>query len=152
MALAGIRLRTAVVKDMETLAAIEQESFPDPSWTAADFLRYDCTVAEIQMPETEMPVIAGFLVSMETFPGTAETPPEREILNLAVAVDFRRLGIAKRLLNREIQRRATLHLEVRESNVAAVHLYRNAGFTDMSVRRNYYDNPVESAIVMCLKW
>ena len=152
MALAGIRLRTVVANDLETLAAIEQDSFPDPSWTAADFLRYDCSVAEIQMPDTEMPIVVAFLVSRETFPGTTETPPEREILNLAVAVDFRRLGIASRLLNREIQRGATLFLEVRESNVAAVHLYKNAGFTDISRRRNYYDNPVESAIVMCLKW
>ncbi len=150
MALARILLRKAIPGDLDALTAIEQESFPYPSWTAPDFLKYDCTVAEIQTVE-KTTKIAGFLVSTENFRGTPETPPEREILNLAVAIEFRRLGVGSRLLKNEIQRGATLFLEVRETNTAALHLYRNAGFKNISVRRNYYDNPIESAIVMCMK-
>lgn len=141
-----IRLRTANASDLQTLAAIEQQSFPDPSWTESDFLRYDCTVAEVD----SKPV--GFIVSRETYCGSADTPPEREILNLAVAAEFRRRSIGSKLIQYESQRGADLFLEVRESNAPAIHLYRNAGFTELSLRRDYYENPRESAIVMRLKW
>jgi len=138
--------RPATPADAEALAEIELESFPDPSWSAEDFLRCDCSVVEIDG------TVAGFLVSRENFPGDADTPPEREIVNLAVKERFRRLGVARTLLRREIERGAAIFLEVRASNVAAIQLYKNAGFIEISRRRQYYDNPVESAIVMCLKW
>jgi ribosomal-protein-alanine N-acetyltransferase len=142
-----IRLRPASSADAEALAAIEQESFPDPSWTSDDFLKYDCVVAEVGL----IPSIGGFLVSRETFPGTAEAPAEREILNLAVAVQFRRLGIARALLENELKRAAEVFLEVRRSNAPAIQLYKTAGFIEVSQRCAYYDNPVESAIVMRTK-
>jgi len=141
-----VRLRPATPADAAALAAIELESFPDPSWTDDDFLRYDCIVAEIGT------IVGGFLVSREISSGTADTPPEREILNLAIKPEFRRLGLAATLLANELKRAANIFLEVRESNVAAVQLYKNAGFIEISRRRDYYDNPVESAIVMRTKW
>jgi ribosomal-protein-alanine N-acetyltransferase len=139
-------LRPAAPADAAALAAIELESFPDPSWTAEDFLRYDCTVAELGS------IVAGFLVSRETFSGSPDTPPEREVLNIAVKPEFRRQGLAALLLGHELKRKANIFLEVRESNVGAIQLYKNAGFMQLSRRRHYYDNPRESAIVMRLKW
>ncbi len=132
--------------DAAALAAIELQSFPDPSWTSEDFLRYDCTVAELDT------VIVGFLVSRETFSGTPDTPPEREVLNIAVKPEFRRQGFGALLLDHEVKRKANIFLEVRESNGPAIQLYKNAGFIQLSRRRDYYDNPRESAIVMRLKW
>ena len=145
------RLRLAIESDLSSLAAIEQESFPDPSWTAPDFLRYDCTVAEVDVG-LETSEIAGFLVSRENFPGSANCRPEREVLNLAVSARFRRSGIASGLLANEVGRRTDVFLEVRESNAPAIHLYKKAGFTVVAQRTDYYDNPIESAIVMRLKW
>jgi len=145
----ALTVRPATPADADALAEIELEAFAgDSSWTAEDFLRYDCSVAEIDG------TMAGFLVSRETFPGyvLSDTPPEREIVNFAVSKRFRRLGVARNLLLHERKRRAILFLEVRESNVAAIQLYKNAGFMEISRRRDYYDNPVESAIVMRLKW
>jgi len=142
----ALTLRAATPADAEALAKIELEAFPDPSWTAEDFLRYDCSVAEMDG------TIAGFLVSRENFAGDADTRAEREIVNLAVQEGFRRMGVARNLLRREIERGAAVFLEVRASNVAAIQLYKNAGFIEISRRRDYYDNPVESAIVMSLKW
>jgi ribosomal-protein-alanine N-acetyltransferase len=139
-------LRPATPADAAALIAIELESFPDPSWTAEDFLRYECTVAELDT------VIAGFLVSRETFAGASDTPPEREVLNIAVRPAFRRQGLGALLLENELKRQANIFLEVRESNVAAIQLYKKAGFIQISRRRDYYDSPRESAIVMRLKW
>jgi ribosomal-protein-alanine N-acetyltransferase len=138
-------LRPAAPADAPALAEIELEAFPDPSWTAEDFLRYDCTVAAVNGE------IAGFLVSREIFAGGGGAPPEREIVNLAVRKSFRRQGLAAQLLRHELRRGASLFLEVRESNGAAIQLYKNAGFSEVSRRCDYYDNPVESAIVMLVK-
>jgi ribosomal-protein-alanine N-acetyltransferase len=113
-------------------------SFADPSWHAADFLRYDCTVAEIDGR------IAGFVVSRSVH-------LEREILNLAVAPEWRRCGVAKALLEQQLARGATHFLEVRESNLAARALYHTLGFQEIGRRLGYYDRPAESAIVMRMK-
>jgi ribosomal-protein-alanine N-acetyltransferase len=139
------QLRPAATADAPALAEIELEAFPDPSWTAEDFLLYNCTVAEVNGQ------VAGFLVSRETFAGDKDAPPEREIVNLAVRTGFRRQGLAKQLIQHEMRRAASIFLEVRESNAAAIQLYKNAGFKEVSRRRDYYDNPVESAIVMSVK-
>ena len=135
-------LRSATADDIPVLLEIEQESFSSQAWDARNFLRYDCTVALVDGR------IAGFLVARQTFAGTAGTPPEREILNLAVASRFRCLGIATVLLKSELQFEATHFLEVRESNVAARTLYRKLGFVEIGTRRDYYNDPIEKAIVM----
>jgi ribosomal-protein-alanine N-acetyltransferase len=85
-------------------------------------------------------VLAGFLVWRRI------APDEIEILNLAVATSFRRQGIAKALLSAVPQ--AGIFLEVRASNLPARALYRSAGFTEIGIRKAYYQNPAEGAIVM----
>ena len=77
--------------------------------------------------------------------------PEREILNLAVAPNYRRSRVATALLKHELSREATHFLEVRESNVAAVALYRKCGFVEVGRRAGYYEFPTETAIVMSMK-
>ena len=139
-------LRPATEADLPALLEIEQQSFSHPNWTADDFLENDCTVAEIDGE------IGGFLVAREIFPGDATSPPEREILNLAVAVPFRRRGVASALLKYELGRKAICFLEVRESNLAAQKLYRKFGFTEIAERPHYYQHPKERAIVMKMKW
>ena len=113
---------------------------------ADTFLRYDCTVAEVGWPNSR-----SFLVSREIFAGIDTAPPEREILNLAVAPAFRRAGLATLMLQFEFRNSAIYLLEVRESNSAARALYQRLGFTEISRRRDYYDNPAETAIVMRLE-
>ena len=79
---------------------------------------------------------------------------ELHINNLAVLPTCRRQGVASALLARVIEvgaglgsRRATL--EVRHSNDAARRLYGGFGFVVAGVRRGYYTNPVEDALVLC---
>jgi ribosomal-protein-alanine N-acetyltransferase len=141
MALAAL-FRPATEDDVTALLAVEAEAFSVLVWPADTFLRYECTVADIGGQ------IAGFLVSRQTFGGDETAPPEREILNLAVAPAYRRQGIATALMHLEFRKKATFVLEVRESNSAAQALYRQLGFAEISRRRDYYDHPRESAIVM----
>ena len=139
-------IRQANPADVPILVEIEQASFSHPSWTGRDFMANECQIAEVDSQ------IAGFLVSRQVFPGDAQTPPEREILNLAVAPSFRRIGIASALLQHQLTQKAIYFLEVRESNVAAQALYRRFGFIEIGRRPSYYRSPVETALVMRLKW
>ncbi|AMX01663.1 ribosomal protein S18-alanine N-acetyltransferase [Microbulbifer thermotolerans] len=82
---------------------------------------------------------------------------EAEILDIAVAPDWRRRGIAGALLQRLIAglpRQITrVLLEVRASNVAALSLYRKLGFYEDGVRKNYYPaegGGREDAVLMSL--
>jgi ribosomal-protein-alanine N-acetyltransferase len=134
-------VRPATEPDLAAMDEIEKASFAD-HWAAKGFLEYSCLVAEIKEE------IAGFLVSREIFAGSRQAPPEREILNLAVAPRFRRRGIAALLLGHELNHRAIFYLEVRESNTAARVLYGKFGFREISRRTGYYRHPPETAIVM----
>ncbi len=142
MAVVNATLRTATEADVPALAELEKLAFEVPNWPADTFLRYDCTVAEVAGK------MVGFLVSRQIFAGSKDAPPEREVLNLAVAPDYRRAGLATLLMQFELRRRAVFLLEVRESNAPALALYRRLGFAEISRRRDYYDHPRETAIVM----
>ena len=80
------------------------------------------------------------MVSRMTAPG------EAEILNLAVAIQERRRGVGAALI--ESLDEPDVFLEVRQSNVSAQSLYRKLGFRVAGERKDYYDDPVESAFVM----
>lgn len=138
-------LRPANSSDLPALLEIEAQSFNEPNWSAPDFTRYDTVVAEWDG------AIVGFLVSRQTFPGDRDAPPEREILNVAVAQHLRRHGIATLLLRHALACPAIYFLEVRESNLAAQYLYRRVGFVAIGSRPKYYSHPEETAIVMQLK-
>jgi ribosomal-protein-alanine N-acetyltransferase len=130
---------------MAALIDIEKESFSSPNWKVGDFLKYDCSILESDGR------IAGFLVSREVFAGDAASSAQREILNVAVAPPFRRLGLATALISMELKRPAEVFLEVRQSNVAAQELYRKLGFVEVGRRPKYYQSPTETAIVMNMK-
>jgi ribosomal-protein-alanine acetyltransferase len=81
---------------------------------------------------------------------------EAEVLNIAVAEKHRRHGNARFLLGRflELVRQHGIRdvfLEVRESNLPAIALYRKFGFSTSGRRPNYYRDPQEAAILLHLK-
>lgn len=87
------------------------------------------------------------------FAGIMVIVDEAELLNIAVAPEFRRQGIGSMLLGRMMQeaeqtRAFRLLLEVRESNFTARELYRQHQFVEIGTRREYYHNPVEDAVIM----
>ncbi|WP_105145613.1 ribosomal protein S18-alanine N-acetyltransferase [Streptococcus suis] len=73
---------------------------------------------------------------------------EMEILQIAVKVDFQRLGIASQLMAAVMDWKGDIFLEVRESNSAAQALYTRQHFTKIGKRKDYYRNPVEDAVMM----
>lgn len=104
---------------------------------AAAFLCYECLVAATPNQ------VVGFLAWRRLAPG------ECELLQIETATPFRRQGVARRLLRELLkQENATVFLEARRSNTAALHLYESEGFTRVGVRRDYYSAPEEDAIVL----
>jgi [ribosomal protein S18]-alanine N-acetyltransferase len=78
---------------------------------------------------------------------------EAEILNLAVTQGMRRQGEGRALIGHVLQwfadrRVSRVFLEVRESNAGAIAFYRGLGFMTVGTRRDYYQDPKESATVM----
>ncbi len=130
-------IRPAQPGDIPEMAAIQATAPEASQWQPGDYLTFDCQVALIEGR------IAGFVVTRRVAEG------EREILNVAVHPQHRRLGIATELLRREIARWPGAHfLEVRESNTPARRLYERLGFETAGSRPGYYDNPTETGIVM----
>lgn len=82
---------------------------------------------------------------------------EGYITNIAVLPEYRRQGIAGKLLQvflnfATANKLSFLTLEVRESNVAAIVLYGSRGFRSVGRRKNYYQHPKEDAILMTLEF
>ena len=80
---------------------------------------------------------------------------DADITNIATHPDYRRRGAAAAVLQaltafaRE-HGSSSLHLEVRASNVPAIALYERFGFAVDGIRKNYYKNPTENAVLMTL--
>jgi ribosomal-protein-alanine N-acetyltransferase len=140
-----VSIRSAESSDLDALVSLENQCFRSPNWVAADFLKYQCRVAE------KAGEIIGFIVWREVFTGDPANPAERDILNVAVAPDFRRQGIATALISHVLTPPGEVFLEVRESNLAAQELYRKLGFCEVGRRYGYYQSPDETAIVMQMK-
>ena len=130
-------IRRGEAGDLEAVAAIQSASPEAAHWPMADYLQYEFTVALVGQ------TVAGFLVWRPLAPG------ECEVLNLVVALPFRRQGIARELLKPLLNLRDNeIFLEVRESNQAARIFYKSMEFREVNVRRKYYESPLETAIVM----
>ena len=132
-----VQIRPAQTADLDEIAAIQATAQEASQWLPQDYLTFDCHLA------IRNGKIAGFIVSRLI------DEHEREILNVAVRPDVRRLGVATELLQAEFTRWPGSHfLEVRESNIAAQRLYERLGFRAIGRRPGYYENPTETGIVM----
>lgn len=141
-----VTLRPFREGDLQALAELERRCFAIP-WSrdalAATFLHGDGR-ATVAVSETG--AVLGYI-------GVRPLPDALEILNLAVAPEVRRTGIARRLLAGADAEAATLGrptvlLEVRDGNLPARQLYRSAGFLETGRRRRYYADTGEDAILM----
>ena len=72
-----------------------------------------------------------------------------EILAIAAVEEYRNKGIAQELLDKI--KTKDIFLEVRESNKIAINFYKKNKFKEISIRKNYYSEPTENAIIMKLE-
>ena len=141
-------LRTLGQSDAPMLAVLEKECFSCP-WSEESF--YECL-------SNERFYFVGLFESDELvgYGGMTTVLDEGDVANIAVRSDKRGQGLGKTILNalcEEAQKRGVvyLHLEVRESNAPARHLYESFGFTVDGIRKNYYTKPQENAVLMTKK-
>lgn len=128
---------------LDDIIEIEKRSFERP-WTKEMFAGSAENEAVDFKVIVEDNKVAGYCLSQTV---CAET----EILNIAVAPEFRRRSFGKELLKSALEeaknkKAETVFLEVRESNAAAINLYASFGFNKIGKRKKYYVD--EDAIVL----
>ncbi len=141
-------LRTLSESDAPMLALLEKECFSCP-WSEESF--FECL-------GNERFYFVGLFEDGELvgYGGLTTVLDEGDVANIAVRTDKRGRGLGKTLLNalcEEAQKRGVvyLHLEVRESNAPARHIYESFGFNVDGIRKNYYTKPQENAVLMTKK-
>jgi len=139
-----ILVRPMTGADLDQVLAIEQQSFPLP-WTSEHFRDELASPHAFPLVAVADGEIAGYLCLTQVL-------DEGEILDVAVAGEFRGRGIGRLLVTEAFRRfrergAARVFLEVRVSNVAAITLYRSMGFQESGRRKRYYENG-EDALLM----
>ncbi len=143
--MAGLIIRELQDKDIEILSRIEAASFSMP-WSAEDFtnlLKHDYCLYLVAEFDGTVAGCCGMTISCN----------EGNIDNVVVAEEFRGRGIAGELLQELIARGGmqgveAYTLEVRVSNSAAIHIYEKLGFVSEGIRPDFYEKPVEDAMIM----
>ena len=142
----NVELRRLEADDLAEVEAIERESYPTP-WSRAMF------DAELRKPSS---LALGAFTGDQVLVGYAFVSRYVDawhVMNVAVSLAFRRRGIAVALLERLFEITATdprrgYTLEVRVSNTGAIALYEKLGFEARGVRRGYYTDNREDALIM----
>jgi ribosomal-protein-alanine N-acetyltransferase len=134
-------------EDIEHVIAIERASFQFP-WSTRFFLEE----LQVECARSVLAEIDGRIVGYVLFWLLSE---EVDIHNIAVHPDFRRQGVGRRLLEQVVaaargQQCIRVTLDVRRSNSAAQNLYRSLGFAMRGLRKGYYSDNGEDALVMAL--
>jgi ribosomal-protein-alanine N-acetyltransferase len=131
--------------DLDQVAEIEKVSMPSP-WAKELFEEELKREAAHYFVVEENGRVVGYM-------GYWKAPEEAHIINLAVDPAFRQKGVGSEMMERCLRfaynqgaRLATL--EVRESNLAAQALYEKMDFRTVAIRKNYYSDNQENAVVM----
>ena len=142
-----VAIRSATLKDIPAILALEQRSSSAAHWTREQYNK---------LVENGIVLLAEEAGSLCGFICAQAAAGEWEIENVVVAAEFLRRGIANKLLC-ELMRRAqsenasAILLEVRDANRPARRLYEKNGFREAGRRRAYYKDPAEDAILYSLR-
>lgn len=141
-----VSVRAAVRSDLPAVTAIECDAFSDP-WPDSAFREaMEAEQTHFAVATARAGAVVAYLIGW--FAGG-----DGEIANIAVATEARGHGIGGRLLDEALavawdRGSATVHLEVRASNLPAQALYASRGFVPVGRRQGYYREPLEDAIVL----
>ena len=151
----GVKIRSMTMDDIAAVAAMEAEIFSD-AWSenlyreTLESGRYDCWVLEVVESDgagsVKEPKLAGYFCGQIIF-------DEAEVHRIAVDLKLRGLGYGQALMEDFLHRVqemgvVTVLLEVRAGNVPAIGLYEKHGFISIGVRKGYYQNPREDALIL----
>ena len=139
-------VRRMTIADLDAVVAIEEATFPTP-WSKESFRQ-----------ELERNVAARYLVAEKDgcvigYGGAWVILDESHITNIAIAESQRGNGYGRTLTQALMQYLANLGaeyatLEVRKSNIRAQNLYKSLGFIQLGVRKRYYEDNNEDALLM----
>lgn len=141
-------LREMLVEDLDEVMGIENDLFAAP-WTKEGYFTFLTRDDSMFLVVEEKGHILGYC-------GLLMVLDEGDVTNVAVRRDRQREGIGHFLMDGLVRLAAergitTIHLEVRESNGTARRLYERMGFVQDGIRRHYYTDPVEDAVLMTRK-
>ena len=142
---ASYHIRRMEVADAKKVAVLEAENFSEP-WREQDFEKAAFDMETLYLVAEQAGKIVGCC-------GVRNLSGDGEITNVSVKHSFRRQGIAEQLMKRLLSEGAAMGitaftLEVRSGNLAAICLYEKLGFVTEGVRKNFYRNPSEDALIM----
>ena len=131
------------------VAELEKLCFRDP-WSEKSVASELTNPLSLWLVAVEGETVAGYI-------GSQTVMDESDMMNVAVHPHFRKQGIATALivgLVEELRKRGSrcLTLEVRASNENAISVYRKLEFREVGLRRNYYRNPREDALILRKEW
>lgn len=140
-----MEIRQMQLDDLEQVMEIENENFSVP-WTETGFFTFLIREDTLFLVAQEKEEILGYC-------GVVMVQDEGDITNVAVRKSWQNQGVGKKLMEELVKSTeqegvARLFLEVRASNEPALRLYRNMGFVQTGIRKNYYEEPREDGIVM----
>lgn len=143
-----VLLRPMTKDDLDEVMAIERSAYRYP-WSSGFFLQeLQVACARSILAEVDGKICGYVLFWL--LPGSID------IHNLAIASDFRRLGLARLLMRQVVaaagaQSATRVTLEVRQSNEPAKRLYMSLGFVQTGLRKGYYSDDGEDAFSMTLE-
>ena len=140
---AAVEIRRLTYADLPQVVAIERRAFTTP-WSLAMFVLELSKPSGVCLAADVEGELVGYLVC-------SRYDTVWHIMNIAVDPDRRRRGIATALLQallERVGRDAPVTLEVRHSNTGAIALYERFGFRSAGVRRRYYADNGEDAVIM----
>jgi len=129
---------------LQACAVLDRLCLPEEAWSFESFLSETRKPGGIVLAAVhENQEVCGFLTAFQVM-DTAD------LTNIAVAPAFRRQGIAGALLKKlcSVVGNAEIFLEVRESNQPAIAFYQKYGFVPVGIRKHFYQNPDENAVLM----
>lgn len=141
-----VKIRPMRVEDIDAVLAIEEQAFPTP-WSRRAFYT---EITENNLAHYVVVELDGIVVA---YSGMWVILDEAHMTNIAVHPLYRRMGIGSLLLQEMLNRARNLGasrmtLEVRVSNAPAQRLYERFGFVKRGLRRRYYTDTQEDAIIM----
>jgi ribosomal-protein-alanine N-acetyltransferase len=145
MTAVAIEIRILELRDLSAIETIEQKAYPTP-WSRSMFASELAKPTSICLGAFEGPDLVGYVINSRYVDAW-------HVMNVAVDPAHQRRGVATALLERLFEltsddERRGYTLEVRVSNEDAITLYEKLGFESRGIRRGYYTDNREDAVIM----